>query len=266
MALRRPIRAVLGSLGCTRGSVPVAGEERFVYHRSMNVRDADTAVALIAAAIAAPARARMLFSLVDGRARTSTELAAVAEVSPSTASAHLQRLTTQRLVKLFAQGKHRYYSLEEPHVAAALEALSVLAGGSRGTFVSTTPVRLRTARTCYDHIAGALGVSLNDRLKALGWLSGASASDHGYDLTPHGAKALEALGIDIQSTRGLRRRFAFACLDWSERRPHVGGALGAALLGVALKRKWVVQDLDCRALSVTPVGRREMLTRFGLHV
>src|SRR5712692_53922 len=92
MALRRPIRAVLGSLGCTRGSVPVAGEERFVYHRSMNVRDADTAVALIAAAIAAPARARMLFSLVDGRARTSTELAAVAEVSPSTASAHLQRL------------------------------------------------------------------------------------------------------------------------------------------------------------------------------
>jgi hypothetical protein len=99
---------------------------------------------------------------------------------------------------------------------------------------------------------------LHDRFQALRWLSAS------YDLTPKGAQALESLGIDIESTRALRRRFAFACLDWSERRPHLGGALGAALLKVALKRKWVIQDLDSRALSVTSLGQREMQARFGL--
>jgi DNA-binding transcriptional ArsR family regulator len=193
----------------------------------------------------------MLYCLIDGRARTSTELAVVADVMPSTASVHLQRLKTQRLVKVFAQGKHRYYSLEGTDVAAALEALSVLAGGSRDRFVPTTPHRLRAARTCYDHIAGTLGVSLHDGCKALGWLSGSAAGDTAYDLTRDGAKAFEALGIDVEATRGRRRRFAFACVDWSERRPHLGGALGAALLEVALKRKWVSRDLDSRILSVT---------------
>ncbi len=229
----------------------------------MNVEH-DEAASAIAAAIGEPARARMLYCLADGRARTSTELAMIAEVTPSTASVHLQRLKTQRLVKLFAQGKHRYYSLEGVNVAAALEALSVLAGGSRDAFVPNTPNRLRAARTCYDHIAGTLGVSLHDRFESLGWLSGGSAGDNSYDLTPGGAKAFAALGIDIEATRTLRRRFAYACVDWSERRPHIGGAVGAALLNVALKRKWVIQDLDSRALTVTRVGRREMLTRFGL--
>ncbi|MBZ5721015.1 MAG: winged helix-turn-helix domain-containing protein [Acidobacteriia bacterium] len=228
---------------------------------------ADDAISRIAAAIAEPARTRMLYSLVDGRARTSTELAAVAAVSPSTASVHLQRLTTQRLVKVFAQGKHRYYSLEGANVAAALEALSVLAGASRNPFVPNTPSRLRAARTCYDHIAGTLGVSLHDRFKALVWLS--ASSTHGnnrYDLTPNGANALEALGIDVEAARKLRRRFASACLDWSERRPHIGGALGAALLELALKKKWVTQDLDSRALDITKHGRRELSTRFGLDL
>jgi hypothetical protein len=201
----------------------------------------------------------MLYNLLDGHARTSTELAMVAEVSPSTASVHLKRLKLERLVKVFVQGKHRYYSLEGPRVARALEGLSVLAGGGRSAFVPNTPSRLRAARTCYDHLAGTLGVSLHDRFQALGWLSG-------YDLTPAGVTAFAALGIDVDATRALRRRFAYACLDWSERRPHVGGALGAAILNVALKRKWVAQDLDSRALDVTSLGRREMLARFGLRI
>ena len=225
----------------------------------------DIAVSRIAAAIGEPARARMLYCLVDGHARTSTELAVVGEVSPSTASMHLSRLKTERLVKVFAQGKHRYYSLNGANVADALEALSVVAGRTHDTFVPNTPNRLRAARTCYDHMAGALAVSLHDRFKALRWLSADPAGDTAYDLNDAGAKAFEALGIDLEATRTLRRRFAFACLDWSERRLHIGGALGAALLHVALKRKWVVQDLDSRALSVTRVGRREMLTRFGLQ-
>jgi len=231
----------------------------------MNVAHADVAVSRIAAAIGEPARARMLYCLVDGHARTSTELAVVGEVSPSTASVHLSRLKTERLVKVFAQGKHRYYSLNGASVADALEALSVVAGRSHDTFVPNTPNRLRAARTCYDHMAGAVAVSLHDRFKALKWLSDSSAGAQAYDLTDAGARACEALGIDVETARTLRRRFAFACLDWSERRPHLGGALGAALLNVALKRKWVVQDLDSRALSVTKAGRREMRARFGIQ-
>jgi DNA-binding transcriptional ArsR family regulator len=232
----------------------------------VNVEEhADAAASKIAAAIGEPTRARMLYSLLDGRARTSTELAMLAGVTPSTASVHLQRLNTQRLVKMLAQGKHRYYSLESANVAAALEALSVLAGGSRDVFVPNTPNRLRTARTCYDHLAGSLAVSLHDHFKSLGWLSAISGNDNAYDLTPCGAKSFEALGIDVEATRKLRRRFAYACVDWSERRPHVGGSVAAALLNVALKRKWLIQDLDSRALTLTKLGQREFLTRFGLH-
>jgi|SRR5579859_637247 len=232
----------------------------------MNVEATDASASSIAAAIGEPARARMLYCLADGRARTSTELAIVADVSPSTASVHLQRLMSKRLLKVLAQGKHRYYSLEGPNVAAALEALSVLAGGARDAFVPNTPEPLRAARTCYDHIAGSLGVTLHDRVRAMGWLAEASGDASSYNLTARGTKGLEALGIDVCATRTLRRRFAFACVDWSERRPHLGGAVGAALLKVALKRKWVTQDLDSRVLSVTAFGRREMLARFGLPI
>ncbi|MGA8541479.1 MAG: helix-turn-helix transcriptional regulator, partial [Terriglobales bacterium] len=251
----------------------VAGHQHFVYHQTMDVeRQSDLAVSRIAAAIGEPARSRMLYCLMDGHARTSTELAMVAEVSPSTASVHLNRLKTDRLVKLLVQGKHRYYSLEGPNVATVLEGLNVLAGGSRNHFVPTTPNRLRSARTCYDHMAGTVGVALHDRFRALGWLSassnGAAAEfdSAAYDLTPGGTKAFEALGINVATARTLRRRFACACLDWSERRPHLGGALGAAVLHVALKKKWVVHELDSRALDVTKLGRREMLARFGLQV
>jgi DNA-binding transcriptional ArsR family regulator len=225
---------------------------------------ADHAASRIAAAIGEPARARMLYCLMDSHARTSTELAVVADVSPSTASVHLNRLTTERLVKVLVQGKHRYYSLEGPEVARVLEGLSVLAGGSGDKFVPNTPNRLRAARTCYDHIAGTLGVSLHDRLKTMGWLT--ANGDESYELTPAGARAFEALGIDVEETHMLRRRFAFGCLDWSERRSHLGGALGAVLLKMALKKKWVVQDLDSRALRVTGVGQREMRSRFGLQI
>ncbi|MFI5233021.1 MAG: ArsR/SmtB family transcription factor, partial [Gemmatimonadales bacterium] len=132
---------------------------------------ADSAISDIAAAIGAPARARMLYCLVDGRARTSTELALVAGITPSTASVHLQRLKTQRLVRVLVQGKHRYYSLDGANVAAALESLNVLAGGTHDRFVPNTPNHLRAARSCYDHLAGALGVSLFDRLTAMRWLA-----------------------------------------------------------------------------------------------
>jgi DNA-binding transcriptional ArsR family regulator len=267
MAWRRPMWA--RDLGSMPARMTVVQHQHFAYHQSMDVgkTHSDVAVSSIADAIGEPARVRMLYCLLDGHARTSTELAVVAGVSPSTASAHLNRLKRERLVRTLVQGKHHYYSLEGPNVASALEGLSLLVGGSVNKFVPSTPSPLRTARTCYDHIAGTVGVLLHNRFKAMGWLTGGSSgSNNAYDLTPEGTKALEALGTDLAATHALRRRFAYPCLDWSERQPHIGGALGAAILKTALKRKWVIQDLDSRALSVTSLGRREMLTRFGLHL
>jgi DNA-binding transcriptional ArsR family regulator len=223
----------------------------------------DARLARIAGAIAEPARARMLCGLMDGHARTATELAAVAGVAPSTASVHLARLRDERLVASVAQGKHRYFRLSGPDVAAAIEGLMVLAGGSAPlAFVPRTPNRLRAARTCYDHMAGTAGVALHDRLFAQGWLAAAPHED-GYALTPDGAIALESLGLDIDAARAARRRFACACIDWSERRPHLGGALGAAWLQLALRRGWARQALDDRALTLTPKAQRELPELFG---
>jgi DNA-binding transcriptional ArsR family regulator len=201
---------------------------------------------------------------MDGHAQTSTELSVVADVSPSTTSAHLNRLKAANLVKVLVQGKHRYYSLAGGDVANLLEGLSVLAGGLRAPPASKVPSRLRVARTCYDHLAGEVGVLLHDRFKALGFFQRAPRRDGKlYDLSPAGTEALQAFGIDVAATRALRRQFAYDCLDWSERRPHLGGALGAAVLKIALRRKWVIPDLDSRALGVTRKGRSEMAARFG---
>lgn len=226
--------------------------------------DSDESVARIAAAIGERARARMLYALVDGHARTSTELAAIAGVTPPTASVHLSRLKEEQLVKVLVQGKHHYFSLSGLEVAKALESLSVLAGGARGDFRPTTPRHLRSARTCYDHIAGALGVALSDQVLRNGWLAPETEGPaDAYQLSRQGTKAFTELGIDVAATQVLRRRFAYACLDWSERRPHLGGALAAALLKLALARKWVLQDPDGRALEITRLGRRELPTRIG---
>jgi DNA-binding transcriptional ArsR family regulator len=232
----------------------------------MNARiDSDVAISQVAGAIGDPTRARILLSLMDGRARTGTELGALAEISPSTVSAHLQRLTAARLVVVRRQGKHHYYSLTGTDVAGVLERLSALAGGNRAPVVSRTPEHLRAARTCYDHIAGSIGVALRERLTALGWvITRADGGEETYELSAGGEGALRSLGIDLDEVRTLRRRFAFGCLDWSERRYHVGGALGAALLELARRRRWVVPHLDSRALRVTELGRREMHSLLGL--
>src|SRR5579875_2513948 len=216
------------------------------------MNNANRAVAAIAAAIGEPSRACILYSLLDGRARSATELAAAAEIAASTASAHLNRLTRARLVKLQTEGRHRYYRL------AGADAARVLAGAPHPRSAARAPDRLRAARTCYDHIAGILGVALHDRLRRLEWLNSR------YAVTAKGELALEKLGVDLARARRARRRFAFACLDWTERRSHLAGALGWELLQLALARSWLVRDADSRALALTPRGRREMQACFGL--
>lgn len=228
----------------------------------MNAEQHDVGVSQVAAAIAEPARTRMLCALMDGHARTSTELASIAEVSASTASAHLTKLKELALVRLHVQGRHRYYSLADKRVAQALEALMVIGQNAAPTFSPRTPDRLQFARTCYDHMAGTLAVRLHDRLLEAGWLI--DVDGQGYRLSESGEALFESMGVDVQALAAQRRRFACPCLDWSMRRPHLGGALGAALLQLAIKRKWVVQDLDSRALGLTAGGRREMAGRFGV--
>ena len=226
-------------------------------------------------AIGESARARVLYCLMDGHARTSTELAMVAEVSPSTASVHLNRLKADRLVKILVQGKHRYYSLGGPTwrprwrpecpwraelgdpVCArdpkppACGADLLRSFGGKGGCVAARPLQ-------------GTGVAVTIREPPVPIRCQKISTR--YDVAAVGTKAFEALGIDIEATRALRRRFAYACLDWSERRPHLGGALGAAVLRVALKKKWLLRDLDSRALGITNFGRRELLARFGLDV
>jgi len=254
-------------VGAMAATLPVDVHPCFAHDKTMDViEQSDDAAAGIAAAIGEPARARMLYCLMDGQARTSTELSVVADVAPSTASAHLSRLAAAGLVAVRIEGKHRHYSLANAEVAAVLEGLSLLAGGGRKTLARRTPDRLRVARTCYDHLAGEVGVRLHDGFKALGYFSEQGSDEAAYELSATGAEALHALGVDVEAVRALRRRFAYGCLDWSERRPHLGGALGAAILKLALGRNWVVRDLDGRALSITAKGRRELAARFGVTV
>jgi DNA-binding transcriptional ArsR family regulator len=230
----------------------------------MHADHQDIGVSQVAAAIAEPARTRILCSLMDGHARTSTELATIAEVSTSTASAHLAKLKDLALIRLHVQGRHRYYSLADKRVAQALEALMVIGQNATPTFKPHTPDRLQFARTCYDHMAGTLAVLLHDRLIEAGWL--VETDEQAYRLSDSGEALFKGLGIEVQNLSTLRRKFACPCLDWSMRRPHLGGSLGAALLQVALKRQWVTQDLDSRALALTVVGRREIAARFGVEL
>lgn len=208
----------------------------------------------------------MLCSLMDGAARTSTELAAIGEISASTASAHLAKLKDQRLVTVSAQGRHRYYRLGDPQVARTLEALMVLGGIQPTPFSPTTPHRLRLARTCYDHMAGTLAVALHDRLLEAGWLQRHPAETDDYELTTIGERGLAALGVDVDGMRKRRRRLACACLDWSERRPHLGGAAGAALLEATLRLNWASKDLEGRGLQFTSKGREALARHFGIPV
>lgn len=223
--------------------------------------DADNHLAALAGAIADPARSRMLCSLLDGHARTATELAAVADIGASAASSHFTRLREQGLVELHVQGRHRYYRLSSPEVGQALEALLTLAGSSSPRFQPSTPSVLRRARTCYDHCAGEVAVQLHDALLTANWIE---PEGRDYGITDAGAEALAALGIDLEAVRRQRRRLAYPCMDWSERTPHIGGALGAALLELMVKRGWLTRHLDSRALSVTAKGQSSLSSRFGL--
>lgn len=208
-------------------------------------------------------RANMLVALMDGRALTAGELARHASVTPQTASGHLARLVELRLVAVERQGRHRYHRLASPDVAGALEALMTVAGASPPRHRPAGPrdEALRAARTCYDHLAGRLGVALADGLRAHGHLI---LSDGAGSLTDDGRDFLLAFAIDLKS--GHSRPLCRTCLDWSERRPHIAGRLGAALLDRTLSLGWIRRQADGRAVTVTPDGKRGFARVFGVEV
>ena len=218
----------------------------------------------MAALIAEPARALMLDALMDGTARRAGDLALRAGVAPSTASGHLARLVQARLVTVDSAGRERHYRLASQAVAEALESLSRIASPPevRSLRGADEAEALAVARTCYDHLAGRLGVRLTAALVERAVLV---PRDGSYELGPHGEATLVEIGVDLPGAQASRRSFARHCLDWTERRPHLAGALGAALADALLERRWVERRPRDRGLRVTTTGAHE-LHRLGVDL
>jgi DNA-binding transcriptional ArsR family regulator len=222
-------------------------------------------MAEVAALVGDPARANILCALLGGRALTATELAYAAGVTPQTTSGHLGKLTAARLLIQMKQGRHRYYRLAGAHVGQMLEGIMNVALEGPPRFQPKSPAedKLRHARTCYDHIAGQLGVGLAERLTACEHVI---LGDEAGEVTAAGAEFFGKLGVDLSGAQAKRRVFCRPCLDWTERRPHIGGAVGAALAKRCFELKWIERVRDGRALTITPAGRRGLMEYFALQV
>ena len=223
------------------------------------------ALSEIATAAGDPARAVMLNALMDGRALTATELARVAGITPQTVSGHLARLTVAGLLALQKQGRHRYHRLANPAVARMLESIMEVAANAeplrRKAFVGPRDIAMRAGRTCYDHLAGSLGVALADAMVARGHIE--LAPDAGI-VTDTGLVLLHRLGIDLEASKRKGRLLCRPCLDWSERRPHLAGAVGAALCTHCFDAGWIRRVEDSRAVHITPKGQKNFREIFGI--
>ena len=205
-------------------------------------------IAAPASLLADPTRAAIVLALMDGRSRPAKKLALDAGVTPQTASSHLKKLVAANLLAWEASGRFKYFRLAGAEVADAVEALCQIGPDAMpGRTLPAAARELRFARCCYDHLAGRLGVALTERLPSLG--------DAIFD----------ELGIDLAALQALRRPLSRCCVDWTERRPHVGGSLGAALLRVYKERRWLFAVRESRRLDVTPQGRAMFVERFGVE-
>jgi len=222
-------------------------------------------IAWIASLVGDPARSRILLALMDGRARTAKELAFLARVSAATASAHLAKLRDAQFIVVEPQGRHRYFRLASERVGQMIESMAIVAGDTLPALRSgrRVPEPLAMARRCYDHVAGRIGVAVADAL-----LRGDHVvfADGGGEVTPEGRAFFAGLGLDLARFGATRRVFCRPCLDWTERRHHLAGAVGAALCEHCLERDWLRPTRDSRALAVTPEGRAALSRHFGIEV
>lgn len=222
-------------------------------------------IAAVAAVLSEPARTAILIFLLDGRARTAGELAFVAGVSAPTASSHLAKLAESGLIVAIPQGRHRYHRLARPEAAQAIEALTVLAAAQprKARIPGPRDRALREGRSCYDHFAGHLGVALADAL-----LATACVVEDGQDfrITEEGERRFARIGVDVPTLRGGRRPLCRCCIDWSERRPHLAGAVGAHLAESCMSSGWVERIGQTRGICVTKIGHQAFLEHFGLDL
>ena len=235
----------------------------------------DADIASAAALIADSTRAAMLRALLPDRPLAAGELARLAGVSAATASFHLAKLLEGGLITVIRQGRHRYYRLAGHEVAAALEALGLISPGLpvRSLRQSREAAALAEARTCYDHLAGRAGVELFDGMLRCGLLEEKSgrtdqgdASSHRYEVTGAGAKELGSLGLNLLQLRRARRHFAGSCIDWTQRRRHLNGALGAAITSRMFELGWIERGPRRRSVRVTPVGIEGLASTFGVDL
>jgi DNA-binding transcriptional ArsR family regulator len=228
--------------------------------------DDDSGIPRIATLLADPARATILRTLIDGTLRPAGELAYTANISAQSASAHLAKLVDGGLLASEAQGRHRYFRLASAQVADAIESLASLSVAVRPRAPrsplpsKSTPIQFLHARTCYDHLAGETAVQVCEAMLKARWLV-AQARD--FRVTRLGEKELAALDIDLAAARQSRRVFARACVDLTQRRPHIGGALGAALLDLYVARGWILRARRSRVVNITPKGQEAFRRTFG---
>ena len=219
-------------------------------------------MAATAALLGDPARAHMLTALMRGGALTAKELAFAAHISAPTASGHLAKLTQAGLLAAERHGRHRYYRLATPLVGTVVEGLLAVSGAEPpARRIWTGGVALRIARTCYDHLAGRLGVAVADGMVAAGR---AVLTPDGGEITPTGLEFLSAFGADPMRGGNTRRLFCRPCLDWSERRLHLAGRVGAALCVRFFELQWIARQRDTRAVAITPAGREGFARTFGV--
>lgn len=228
---------------------------------------ADPDVASVAALIGEPARAAMLTQLLNSRAMAASELARCAGVSPQTASAHLAHLLDGGLLCVATTGRHRYYRLAGPHVADVLEALAAIAPPApiRSLRQSDEARAIRFARTCYDHLAGVVGVALTERMLERGLIAHAEDAAHTYRVGEEGVAWLQRAGLDSHQVLQSRRAPARACLDWSERRDHLAGAFGAAMTDWLFQHGWIARVASSRAVRLTEAGHAGFLREWELE-
>lgn len=236
---------------------------------------ASAEIARLAALLGEPTRSALLLALSDGRSVPAGELAFLAGVAPQTASEHLSKLRAAGLVRAERSGRRRYYRLSGPEAVNLLETLAAFVSPQpqqvgRGSQRPGSPRPIdregpdfRVARSCYDHLAGALGVELTAAFERKGWLQ---AAGRDFTMTPEGERALGAWGIDLAAARARRRHFARRCIDLTERRPHLGGALGAAVLTQLLELGWLVRIPERRAVRLSVAGRLGLSQVFGVEV
>jgi DNA-binding transcriptional ArsR family regulator len=220
----------------------------------------------VAALVGDTARATMLAALMGGQALTASELASLAHVSRPTASGHLGKLTGAKLLSVTQKRRNRYYRIASPLVARMLESIKAVAALETPTRYQPRSAQddaLRFARTCYDHLAGRLGVAIADALVAKKYVV---LSDEGGEVTARGKKFLTQFGADLAGKAGQRRVFCRACLDWSERRYHVAGQVGAQIWKRCLELGWVTRGRDSRVVRITPTGMRGLREKFGVEI